>query len=498
MSAVDQTQVRTEVRTYGGWRVPRSAGIGVLSMLETMFALGGLIVMIVVIMTAGVVWAGLVLLVEVVVLYLTATKDKHGLSLLDKTAERLRFRRSARRGGTRYVSGPLAPRYTAGGFRLPGVLWRSSLSEHTDSVGRPFALVHHGDASVAVVMALSPPGTGLVDLDQANDLVALWGHWLGNLSGEAGVVAASVSVETCPDSGERLRRAMARQSAAGAPEAARRTIGEVVDSSAQGAVDIKVWATLTFSPAALSAGRRNLAEREIATRLPGLTQTLQYAGTGPVHLMTAGELCQMVRIAYDPASAPLFDAAASQGETVALEWGQCGPAGATALDERYEHDSGVSRVWTMSSPPSGTVQFRVLESILGLHPSVERKRVTWLYHPIDVARAPSIIDSDVNQANARLGSSGGIPKARAVREAQVARQMADEEAAGGGLLDFGAVITCTTTSGDVEEAAAPVESLAASSRLLIRPAWGAQDSGFAVGLPLGLHPKDQSMRRGAR
>ena len=150
----------------------------------------------------------------------------------------------------------------------------------------------------------------------------------------------------------------------------------------------------------------------------------------------------------------------------------------------------------MSSPPQGTVQFRVLEPILGLHPNVERKRVTLLYRPIDAAVAPSIIDDDVNQANARL--TGANPSARFVREAQVARQMADEEAAGGGLLDFGAVITCTTTSGDVEEAAAPVESLASSSRLMIREAWGAQDSGFAVGLPLGLRPGDQAIGKRGR
>lgn len=496
MSAA-QVQAKPEVRTYGGWREPRSAGIGVLTMRETMAALGGLIVVFATMMISNVLWAGGVLVIEAGVLWLVTTKDKHGMSLLDKGAERLRFRRAARSGATRYVSGPLAPRYTTGGFRLPGVLWRSTLSEHTDSVGRPFALVHHGDKSLAVVMALAPPGTGLVDLDQANDLVALFGHWLGNLSGEAGVAAASVSVETCPDSGERLRRAMARQSAAGAPEVARRVISEVVDSSAQGAVDIKVWATLTFSPVAMGAGKQeDLAVQEIATRLPGLTQTLQHAGTGPVHLMTAGELCQMVRIAHDPASAALFDTAASRGETVALEWGQCGPAGHEALSDRYEHDSGVSRVWTMSLPPQGLVQFRVLEPILGLHPNVERKRVTLLYRPIDAAMAPSIIDNDVNQANARL--TGANPSARAMREAQVARQMADEEAAGGGLLDFGAVITCTTTSGDVAQAAAPVESLASSSRLLIREAWGAQDSGFAVGLPLGLQPGDQAMKKRGR
>ena len=186
MSSAVQAQAKTEVRTYGGWREPRSAGIGALTMRETMAALSGLIVVIATMMIANVLWAGGVLVVEAGVLYLVTTKDRHGMSLLDKGAERLRFRRAARSGATRYVSGPLAPRYTTGGFRLPGVLWRSTLSEHTDSVGRPFALVHHGDKSLAVVMALSPPGTGLVDLDQANDLVALFGHWLGNLAGTAG------------------------------------------------------------------------------------------------------------------------------------------------------------------------------------------------------------------------------------------------------------------------------------------------------------------------
>ena len=495
MSAQVQATTNTDVRTYGGWRTPRSAGIGNLTLVETLAAMGLLVVTFFVYISMGVVWAVAIFVPGVVVLFLISSKDKHGVSMLDKTTDRLRFRRSIKRGSNRYVSGPLAPRYTTGSFRLPGALWSSSLSEHTDSDGRPFALVRHGDGSLAVVMSLSPPGTRLVDLDQANDMVALWGRWLGDLSGEAGVVAASVSVETCPDSGERLRQAMRRQSAPGAPALASQTIKEVVDSSTQGAVDIKVWATLSFSPAALGASRRHLAEREIATRLPGLTQTLQYGGTGPVHLLTAGEVCRMTRIAFDPASAPLFDAAASRGETVALEWGDCGPAGHEAGRNVYQHDSGTSRVWTMSRPPAGTVQYSVLEPLLGLHPAVDRKRVTILYHPMDAARAPGVIDKDVNQASAKIGSKVN-PSARDLREAAVTQQMASEEAAGAGLLDFGAVITCTTTSGDVEDAAAPVESLAASSRLMVREAWYAQDSGFCVGLPLGLHPGGQDMKGG--
>ena len=67
-----------------------------MTMLQTMVALGGLIVVIATMMMANVLWAGGVLVVEAGVLYLVTTKDKHGMSLLDKGAERLRFRRAAR------------------------------------------------------------------------------------------------------------------------------------------------------------------------------------------------------------------------------------------------------------------------------------------------------------------------------------------------------------------------------------------------------------------
>ena len=109
MSAAVEAQATAEVRTYGGWRQPRSAGIGALTMLQTVVALGGLIVVIATMMMANVLWAGGVLVVEAGVLYAVTTKDRHGMSLLDKGAERLRFRRAARSGATRYVSGPLAP-----------------------------------------------------------------------------------------------------------------------------------------------------------------------------------------------------------------------------------------------------------------------------------------------------------------------------------------------------------------------------------------------------
>lgn len=474
-------------RTYGGWRTPRSSGVGSLSMGETISLLAAMVAVVVVQQAAGTPWAVLAAAVVGAVLLAVTSTDRHGVSEVGRLGERWRWRRARRRGQTRYVGGPLAPRYTTGRFRVPGILWGTTLSEHCDAWGRRFALVHHSDGCVAVVMGLWPAGTALVDTDQVDDLVARWGVWLGDLGGEAGVVGASVVVETSPDSGQRLRRAVGRRLAGGAPAAAVAVVEDVVGSSAAGGAQVQVWATLTLSPQALGVGRRHQVEREVASRLPALTQTLQAAGTGPVHLLTAPEVCQVVRTAYDPAAAVLFDEAASRGEVVGLEWGDVGPAGHEAGWETYRHDSGTSRTWTVSRPPAGTVHYDVLDRILDVHRDVERKRVTILYHPIEAARAPELVDRDVSQAAARAGSRRQ-PTARDVRAVAVTRQMAEEEAAGAGLVDFGMLVTCTVTSGDVEEAAVPVESLAASSRLLVRPAYGCQDSAFAVGLPLGIRP----------
>ena len=59
------------------------------------------------------------------------------------------------------------------------------------------------------------------------------------------------------------------------------------------------------------------------------------------------------------------------------------------------------------------------------------------------------------------------------------------------------VVTATVcgpeAGASVIDASSAVESLAASSRLLVRPAYGAQDSAFALGLPLGLTPAQQRL-----
>ncbi|MBC7640403.1 MAG: hypothetical protein H7231_11550 [Rhodoferax sp.] len=56
-------------------------------------------------------------------------------------------------------------------------------------------------------------------------LVAHWGAWLANLGLEEAVIGASVTVETAPDSGLRLRRLAVPNVVGAAPEFARATVG---------------------------------------------------------------------------------------------------------------------------------------------------------------------------------------------------------------------------------------------------------------------------------
>ena len=49
------------------------------------------------------------------------------------------------------------------------------------------------------------------------------------------------------------------------------------------------------------------------------------------------------------------------------------------------------------------------------------------------------------------------------------------------------------TGEDLDDTAAAITSLASASKLRMRPAYGAQDSAFALGLPLGVVPSWQKV-----
>ena len=163
------------------------------------------------------------------------------------------------------------------------------------------------------MFAADPDGASLVDEEQVDAWVAHWGQWLASLGDEPGVVAASVTIETAPDTGTRLRREVegnldARRAGGRAGDAARgrrHLPGRVGDGEGDGRGDV-----LRCRP---RLGRGRDAEemaRDLAARLPWLSQALHATGAGAARPMSAQQLCEVIRTAYDPPAARVFDSRA--------------------------------------------------------------------------------------------------------------------------------------------------------------------------------------------
>ncbi len=478
----------TQIRTYGNFRRPTTAGLLGLGSWGTGVLLAGLILVVLVVMIAGLGWGAIAFTALAVVLASVAVRDEHGSSLLDRASAKITYQLAAQRGLTLYRSGPLGT-VPWGTCQLPGLAACLRLSEHLDAYGRPFALISApSTATHTVVIASEPDGAALVDQPQIDSWVADWGQWLTNLGDEPGIEAAAVTIETAPDSGHRLAHEVGGAIDPNAPAFARAMLTEIVEAYPVGSSTIHAWVTITFT-AANGSGKKRTPEqvgRDLAARLPGLMSTLGSTGAGATRLVDAAELCEIVRVAYDPPTADLIAGAHADNEPVDLDWTDVGPAAHQAGWDVYRHDSACSVTWQMSSAPRGNVQSSVLARLLAPHPDIARKRVTLLYRPINSAVAAAMVEADVRAASFRATSTER-PTARSILDTRSAEATAAEEAAGAGLVNFGALITATVTDpARLPEARAAVDMLSATARLRVRPCYGSQDAAFAAGLPLGI------------
>jgi hypothetical protein len=474
-------------RTYGNWRRPRPPGLWHLGLISSVFLVIGLIVGIGVIALVGLIPGLAVFAVMLPFFLITMKPDAHGQTPLQRIGMRL-GRRRARAGRSHlYRSGPLG-QTPHGTYQLPGLLAASQLSEAHDAYDRPFAILTHPWAGhLTIVVESEPDGAALVDQPQVDQWVAHYGHWLAALSQEPGLLACQVSVETAPDPGTRLRHAIAERQDPNAPRLALDTLNEIVNTYPAGAADLKARIALTFD---MNAGgqRKSTGEmaRDLATRLGGLTQRLHATGAGVAIPVNAQRLCEIVHAAYNPRAAELLEEARASGQAAELRWDDVGPAAAEAREESYWHDGAVSVTWAMTQAPRGEVTSGVLHDLLDAHPSIDRKRVTLLYRPLDPGRAAVVVENDKANADFRVNAARR-PSARARRDQRSAHAVADEEARGAGLTNFALLVTATVTDAQLlDHARQAVHQLALTARVRLRPVYGSQDSAFAAALPLGL------------
>lgn len=485
--ATSETQRIT--RTYGNWRRPASPGLLGLGTAGTVTLLLGLLFTVVLIMSVGmgpaVIFAlGLALLVLVL-----TVRDVHGRNLVQRIGARLGWWSTRATGSHLYRSGPLG-RTGWGTYQLPGIVAATRLTEHRDGYDRPFALLYTPRTmTYTVVITSDPDGAALVDEEQIDLWVADWGHWLRNLGEEPGLESASVTIETAPDTGMQLRQEVELNLDPDANDFSTAMLREIVEDFPAGQSGVKAYVALTFSGRASTGKRREPEEvaQELAARLPGLTGDLQATGAGSAMVTSAQELCEVVRIAYDPAAAMLIDEAHAAGEAVEMAWTDVGPTSAETTWTGYRHDSGWSRTWGMSLAPRGVVQAGVLARLLAPHRDIARKRVTLLYEPIDPGKAAALVEADQRTAEFQA-SNRRRAAARDSAAVRAAAATAGEEAAGAGLVNFGLLVTATVVDPSMaSKASAAIRNLSASARLRLRPLYGSQDSAFAAALPLGLN-----------
>jgi hypothetical protein len=479
--------------TYGNWRRPRRAGLGPLGLIGTVGVFAGLIVILFASM-ASIKLAFYAAVPMAIVLGPLAVRTADGRNIFQLMALRIGWMRRKSKGNTTYVSGPLSLR-PGGRFRPPGMLSRVSAFEGRDAYDRPFGVLHHRSRNLyTVVLSCEPDGGGLVDGDQVDIWVAMWGDWLSRLSHEPGLRGAAVIIETAPDPGTRLATEVLPRIAPDAPPAARAVMEEVVEMYPSASSEMHSYITLTYGTLPGQRRQRDDVIADLAIRIPGLLTGLIGAGGGSAAALTAEEIAETVRVAYDPAVAgDVLLARAEHGGT-GLEWEDSGPAAAIEKIDAYHHDSGVSRTWMLTLAPRGTVRSNVLRGMMEAAPGTRRKRVALLYRPIDPATSAKIVESDRRNAQFMANSKRGMVQARAASEVAAAEQTAAEEAAGAGLTEFSLMLTVTVDEeSQLADAGVTVRNLLAASRIAMRPADRMQAAAFSCTLPTGILPWEQTL-----
>jgi len=423
-------------------------------------------------------------------------KDRWNQSALDRLSARIGFRQALKKGETEYRPGNLT---FFGAHRLPGVLADSTLHEWKDKTGTSFTILEYPKNKLFVVnIAADPDGTLMIDPEDLTSQVERYGEWLAALAHEStDLVQAAVCIETGQDSGAGLNLEMDTNSSSDASWLSKKWARDVKTQYPQGTSIVRAYITLTFKapPPQLDLdgnkikGQKPLEAigRLVADRMPHLLEDLPATGAGEVTPMTADDLIETVRCAYNPQDRAVYDECAARGELPPVTlWDNAGPTAASAKWGHYRHSGGVSITWETSGFVSREVVAKVLMPVLEPTQGVT-KRMTFLYKIIDPATSGTIAERDHQAAEGRIISSKK-PTARQHRTAHEANLVRSHEANGAALINNAIMLSATVADeANINDAKATVDHQGATARLLLRLMHGSQDSAFAQALGvLGL------------
>lgn len=269
--------------SYGNLRPPRRPGVLGLGMAASVCGGIAAIVVVVMLMFAGILAALVTLVVLTLVLLPLVIHGRDGHTGYEKILAATLFRRADRAGKTKYVSG-VTGQTPDGCTRLPGLLAATELVSGTDVYGEEFGvLITPAIEHYAIVFQTEATGAEMVNQSVTDNEVAHHGGWLAQLSQEADVVAAAVTVETAPDPGTRLVRMMNRHRQDDAPEFSVATMDEIAQKYpvASSSITTRVAVTFNGKPRAGEQARSRADMLDyLARRLPGFRAGLTTTGAG--------------------------------------------------------------------------------------------------------------------------------------------------------------------------------------------------------------------------
>jgi hypothetical protein len=480
-----------QARTYGGWRRARGVGLFGAGPVGTVAVVACLVVpMLVAGMdpTVGLLSALPAALVAALVLARVG-----GTSVASVVQRRLRWTWGSARGYAMHRAGGVVEHPSA--WQLPGVLASTELLTVRDERGGSFALVwDRRSGFLTATLRCAAASTWLVDGNDADGWVANWHAWLASLGYLPMVKWVAVTVDTSPAPAGALRHSVLPRIDAAAPTDVRRLMHDLVERSPGAAADIETRVSITFDPSSSSQRPRDLedAVAEVTRQLPGLESALGSCGVSVLGRMGAPRLAATVQAAFDPASRGELLRAMGGGEggRDLLEWGRCGPVGADERWDCYQHDSGLSASWAWREAPRQQVTGGVLTRLLS--PGRYGRRVTLLFRPLSAGDAARVLEGQVNAAafrDAYRRAQNRDETARDAADRERARQAAQEEAAGAGVVLMSLYVTATVANDqELADAVADVEARADQSKVQLRRLFGSQSAGFATTLPLGFCP----------
>lgn len=416
----------------------------------------------------------------------------------------LKFRRK-----NTFLSGAFSPgRGTAEPqLDLPGVLAPLRMLSAGDGTSTAFAVLHHPHRrTYTAVAAVDSAGLGLLDPDRADAMVQAWGEVLASLCTEDQPIARIQFVSrTVPQTAGALRSWHMDHLDPAAPLASVMANEALLAGSAPATCRRDTWLAISLdahragTAIRAAGGGESGACRVLDQQARALRPLLAAAGIRVACWVDTRELSEAIRTGFDPDAAIGLDERKAEsaerfgrgeGPTIAagLDPSLAGPVAAHASWSSYRHDSATSVTYAVHSWPLSPVYATAMAAVLA--DATHRRSFSFVIEPLGprTAQKAVMVERTKREVGLRLRARTG-QVASATEQIALARADAQdlEHAHGSGLCRFTGYLTVTVDQDDqLAEACVQAEASAALVGIELRRMYGAQDTGFAMTLPVGL------------